>query len=165
VLALPAGIAYRERLIAIVFGVTLVTLVTQALPFKRFLTWLGVAQNAGDVEADQCRAVLIGARRGQAELDSLLTAGLISRHEHAEEWASFQRDIIDAEKVLRRIGDDPHASVSRPSVLAARKAAILDAARRGLISERTAALNVATLDKEILAAAAHQHHSPGKEES
>ena len=43
VLALPQGIAYRERLIAIVFGVTLVTLVTQALPFRRFLTWLGVA--------------------------------------------------------------------------------------------------------------------------
>ncbi len=34
VLALPADIPYRERLVAIVFGVTLVTLVTQALPFR-----------------------------------------------------------------------------------------------------------------------------------
>ena len=34
VLALPQNIPYRERLIAIVFGVTLVTLLTQALPFE-----------------------------------------------------------------------------------------------------------------------------------
>lgn len=164
VLALPAGIAYRERLIAIVFGVTLVTLVTQALPFRRFLTWLGVAASAGDEAADQCRAVLIGARRGQTELDSLLTAGLISRREHAEQWAAFQRDIIEAEKVLRRIDDDPHAAVALPAVLAARKAAILDAARRGLITERTAVSHVAALDKQILRAAARHHHAPAKEE-
>ena len=164
VLALPAGIAYRDRLIAIVFGVTLVTLVTQALPFRRFLNWLGVAQSAGDVDADERRAVLISARRGQTELDSLLTAGLISRHEHAEQWATFQRDIIEAEKVLRRIGDDGHAGVAMPAVLAARKAAILDAVRRGLITERTASLSVASLDKQILKAAAHQQHPPAKEE-
>lgn len=165
VLALPAGIAYRDRLIAIVFGVTLVTLVTQALPFRRFLNWLGVAQLAGDVDADERRAVLIGARRGQAELDSLLTAGLISRHEHAEQWAAFQRDIIEAEKGLRRIGGDQNGAVALPAVLAARKAAILDAVRRGLITERTAALSVAALDKQILQAVARQHHPPVKEES
>ena len=42
VLPLPQGTPYRDRLIAIVFGVTLVSLLTQALPFRRFLTWLGV---------------------------------------------------------------------------------------------------------------------------
>jgi CPA1 family monovalent cation:H+ antiporter len=165
VLALPAGIAYRERLIAIVFGVTLVTLVTQALSFRRFLNWLGVATSAGDAEADERRAVLIGARRGQMELDGLLTAGLISRHEHAEQWAAFQRDIIEAERVLRRIGDDPHAAVAVPAVLAARKAAILDAVRRGLITERTAAQSVAALDKQILDMAARHHHPAPKEDS
>ena len=69
VLALPANIPYRDRLIAIVFGVTLITLVTQALPFRHFLTWLGVAGAVGDETADECRAVLIGARRAQTELD------------------------------------------------------------------------------------------------
>ena len=48
VLALPASLPYRDRLIAIVFGVTLVTLVTQALPFGRFLRWLGVSGTADD---------------------------------------------------------------------------------------------------------------------
>ena len=157
VLALPQGIMYRERLIAIVFGVTLVTLVTQALPFRHFLTWLGVASRRNDEVADDCRAVLIGARRAQAELDNLLSSGLISRHEHAERWAGFQRDIIAAERSLRRAGDDSHASVALPAVLTARKAAILDAARRGLITDRTAGTHVAALDEQIVRAAVAAH--------
>jgi Na+:H+ antiporter len=150
VLALPQDIPHRERLIAIVFGVTLVTLVTQALPFRYFLTWLGVAEHTEDETLDECRAVLIGARRAQLELDNLLAAGLLSRHEHAERRASFQRDIIEAERALRRAGLDSHASVALPAVLSARKAAILDAARRGLITNRTASAHVASIDEEIV---------------
>jgi CPA1 family monovalent cation:H+ antiporter len=160
VLALPQGIAYRERLIAIVFGVTLVTLVTQALPFRRFLTWLGVAGHTGGETADECKAVLIGARRAQAELDGLLASGLISRREHAERWAAFQRDIIGAERTLRMVGGGSATTdVAHLAVLAARKAAILDAARRGLITERTAGSQVAALDEQILRAAADEDNS------
>jgi CPA1 family monovalent cation:H+ antiporter len=162
VLALPAGMPYRERLIAIVFGVTLVTLVTQALPFRPFLTWLGVSGRGDDGGADECRAVLIGARRAQAELDNLVAAGLISRREHAERWAEFQRDIIDAERTLRHLGESPQTSVALPAVLNARKAAILDAARRGLITDRTAAGHVASLDEQILRVAAREH-DPGNQ--
>jgi CPA1 family monovalent cation:H+ antiporter len=157
VMALPPNLPNRERLIAIVFGVTLVTLVTQALPFRHFLSWLGVAGDTRDELADECRAVLIGARRAQAELDNLLASGLISRHDHAEEWAGFQRDIIEAERTLRKAGHASHASVARPAVLAARKAAILDAARRGLITDRTAGAHVAALDEQLLGAAARDH--------
>jgi len=161
VLALPEGVPYRERLIAIVFGVTLVTLVTQALPFRHFLTWLGVAGGGGDEVADHCRAVLIGARRAQTELDTLVAAGLISRHEHAERWAEFQRDIIDAEKMLRKPGTRADTSVGLPAVLNARKAAILDAARRGLITEQTARNHVVALDEQILRAAPGHGHGHG----
>ena len=153
VLALPANIPYRERLVAIVFGVTLITLVTQALPFRAFLTWLGVAGGGEDELAEECRAILIGARRAQAELDSLLASGLLSRHDHAERWAEYQRDIIDAERKLRRSGEESHVHVALPAVLSARKAAILDAARRGLITDRTAARHVAAIDEHILRAA------------
>jgi len=157
VLALPAGIPYRDRLIAIVFGVTLVTLVTQALPFRRFLQWLGVAGHAPDETGDRCRAVLISARRAQLELDNLLAAGLVSRHEHADRRAAFQRDIIEAERVLRTAGmrDD----VALPAVLAARKAAIVDAARRGLITDRTAGDHIAALDQQILRLDVETGHS------
>jgi CPA1 family monovalent cation:H+ antiporter len=150
VLGLPQSVPYRDRLIAIVFGVTLVTLVTQALPLRSFLVWLGVAGRSEDEQADQYRAVLIGARRAQTELDTLLGAGLMSRHEHAERRAAFQRDIIDAERELRHLGRHSQVDVAVPAVLSARKAAILDASRRGLISTRTAGRHVAQLDEEIL---------------
>ncbi len=157
VLALPQGIPYRDRLIAIVFGVTLVTLLTQALPFRRFLTWLGVAGEAAPREVDSSRAVLIAARRAQLELDQLLAAGLISRREHAEQRAGYQRDIIDAERALRSAGMRSHADVVRPAVLIAQKAAILDAARRNLITERTAGEHVAALNEKLLESTAADH--------
>ena len=112
-----------------------------------------------DERADQCRAVLIGARRAQTELDTLLGAGLISRHEHAERRAAFQRDIIEAERELRHMGHHSHLDVAVPAVLSARKAAILDASRRGLISTRTAGRHVAQLDEEILRVAATEQEA------
>ena len=157
VLSLPEGIPYRERLIAIVFGVTLVTLLTQALPFRRFLTWLGVAGHTDSHEVDEGRAVLIGARRAQMELDQLLASGLISRREHAEQRAAFQRDIIGAERTLRAAGAHSAHDVVGPAVLVAQKAAILDAARRGLITDRTAGDHVAAIDEKLLAASAGEH--------
>jgi CPA1 family monovalent cation:H+ antiporter len=157
VLALPQNIPYRERLIAIVFGVTLVSLLTQALPFRRFLTWLGVAGQAEPREVDESRAILIAARRAQLELDQLLSAGLISRQEHAERRAGFQRDIIRAERTLRTPAATSHADVVLPAVLIAQKAAILDAARRGLITERTAGEYVAVIDKRVLEATAGEY--------
>jgi len=157
VLALPEDIPYRDRLIAIVFGVTLVTLLTQALPFRRFLTWLGVAGETESREIDSSRAVLISARRAQLELDQLLASGLISRRDHAERRAAFQRDIIEAERTLRTAGTHSHGDVVLPAVLNAQKAAILDAARRGLITERTAGEHVAELDEKILEVTAGGH--------
>jgi CPA1 family monovalent cation:H+ antiporter len=157
VLALPQGIAYRDRLIAIVFGVTLVTLLTQALPFRRFLTWLGVAGQSESRDVDESRAILISARRAQLELDQLLSAGLISRQEHAERRAAFQRDVIKAERTLRTADATSHGDVVLPAVLIAQKAAILDAARRGLISERTAGEHVATLDERLLEVTAGEY--------
>ena len=159
VLALPQDIPYRDRLIAIVFGVTLVTLLTQALPFRRFLAWLGVAGHAESRDVDESRAVLIGARRAQLELDQLLASGLISRHEHAERRAAFQRDVIKAERTLRAAAAHSHADTVLPAVLIAQKAAILDAARRGLITERTAGEHVAALDERFLEASAVDHSS------
>jgi hypothetical protein len=54
--------------------------------------------------------------------------------------------------------------VALPAVLAARKAAILDAARRGLISEQTAGSHVAALDEHILRIAAREHREGAEKE-
>ncbi|RYZ62256.1 MAG: sodium:proton antiporter, partial [Proteobacteria bacterium] len=101
VLALPDSVPDKPRLVTIVFGVTFITLVTQALPFRRFLGALGIAGAAGNRELESARAALVAARRGQFELDELLATGLVSRGDHAERRAEFQRRIIVAEGTLR----------------------------------------------------------------
>ena len=153
VLALPASLVYRERLIAVVFGVTFVTLVSQGLPFRRVLVWLGVREESVNAAAEGARATLICARRGQTELDELLTDGLLSRKQHAERWAIFQRQIIGAERVLRAPSAEAEPDhIIDLAVFNAQKSALLEAARRGIISSETAELCAAELDTEIVAA-------------
>ncbi|HVZ31778.1 MAG TPA: sodium:proton antiporter, partial [Polyangiaceae bacterium] len=101
VLALPQSVPSRSRLVAIVFGVTFVTLILQALPFARLLRWLGVIGRGSRAQLEDARVKLVAARSGQAELDALLAAGLMSRRAHAERKAELQRDALEAEGLLR----------------------------------------------------------------
>jgi CPA1 family monovalent cation:H+ antiporter len=151
VLALPEGLPHRARLVTIVFGVTLVTLVTQALPFRAMLQALKVVTaRAGAPEV--AKATLIAARRGLAELDELLAAGLVSRSDHAKRRAAFQRSVILAEDALH--AGQPGPSPGRAADMAllhAQKAAVLDAARRGLVEPWAAEERVAAFDRELWA--------------
>lgn len=163
VLALPDSMPDKPRLVTIVFGVTFVTLVTQALPFGRFLRWLRISGGEGSHELESARAALVAARRGHFELDELLATGLVSRGDHAERRAEFQRRIIEAEKVLRaRVGHpnaDEHADrVADTALLEAQKAALLDGARRGLYSEATAEEQVSQIDKQLMNLQQHEEH-------
>ncbi|WP_437732464.1 cation:proton antiporter [Sorangium sp. So ce1335] len=160
VLSLPKDMPFRERLITIVFGVTFVTLVVQALPFARLLKFLQVAAPSTDGALDAAKATLIAARRGQAELDDLLASGLVSRKEHAERRAAFQRRVIAAEAALQ----SPQGEVERDhmtdlALLSAQKAAVLDAARRGLIADETANAHVGEIDREMMTL--HEHEGGG----
>lgn len=150
VLALPAGLPHRARLVTIVFGVTFVTLMMQALPFRRFLKALNIAGGSADA-FDVARARLIAARRGQTELDGMLGTGLLSRAEHAERRAAFQRIIIQSETALRTPEADAADDVIIDgALLAAQKAALLDAARRGLVATETADKEIADIDRRLL---------------
>jgi len=158
VLALPEDLPFRPRLVTIVFGVTFVTLLTQALPFRRFLKAMGVSASTDDA-FDSARARLISARRGQIELDGMLATGLMSRAEHAERRAAFQRIIIEAETQLRTPEADAADDVIIDgAVLAAQKAALVDAARRGLVATETAEKEIAMIDRRLLRIASH--HEP-----
>jgi CPA1 family monovalent cation:H+ antiporter len=155
VLALPSNLPDKPRLIAIVFGVVFVTLVTQALPFRRFLGWLGMATSADSQEQESARAALVAARRGQVELDELLATGLVSRGEHAERRAEFQRRLIVAEQTLHaRAGARASGAVAHHvadvALLEAQKIALRDGARRGLYSETTAAAHVEQIDRQLM---------------
>ncbi len=157
VLALPLALPYRDRLVTIVFGVTFMTLVTQGLPFGRYLRWLGVTLAAANVAVDRAKAELISAKRGQLDLDNLLATGLISRKDHAERRAFFQRLVIGAEKILRSEGDGlAHKREVDAALLSGRKTALRDAAQRGLVDASVAESEIAELDRELLEL--HQEH-------
>jgi CPA1 family monovalent cation:H+ antiporter len=150
VLALPANLPHRDRLVAIVFGVTFVTLIMQALPFRRVLYLLRIV-HGGDDAFDAARARLIAARKAQAELDALLATGLMSRREHAERRAAFQRTIIAAETALRTPeADAADDALIDGAVLTAQKVALLDAVRRGLVATDTADREITELDRRLL---------------
>ncbi|MCZ7683868.1 MAG: cation:proton antiporter [Sandaracinaceae bacterium] len=150
VLALPEGVPSRERLVTIVFGVTLVTLLGQALPFERLLRLLGVVVHVTDPRVEAARARLIAARSGQTELDALVEAGLVSRRGHAERKAALQRDAIEAERVLRGAeleGDGSHVELA---ILEAQRAALVDAARRSSIDVGVVGAQLDAIDAQIL---------------
>ena len=150
VLALPADLPLRPRLITIVFGVTFVTLMSQALPFRRVLYALGIAARGTD-RFDAARARLIAARRGQVELDALLATGLLSRRDHAERRATIQRVVIESEAALRTPeADATDDAAIDGAVLVAQKAALDDAARRGLIEAETAEREIAAIDRRLI---------------
>jgi CPA1 family monovalent cation:H+ antiporter len=161
VLALPLDLPHRDRLVTLVFGITLVTLVTQGLPFARLLRLLGVAAPAGDTLVDRAWAALISAKRGQRELDGLLDEGLLSRFEHASRRAKLQRTVIEAEKVL--LTNEAKSSRDRlveATVLHAQKAALKDAERRGLVSSGDAELEIEELDRRLAKARAQSEEEP-----
>lgn len=158
VLALPQGLAHRDQLIAIVFGVTLVTLVTQALPFKRLLKLFGaVDRRLVDDEVENARAALLEARRGQSTLDELMAAGLLSRREHAVRKAAFQTQVVASEAVLRQLEDATvrEAYVAK-TLLFARRAALTDASRRGVLAGEVVEARVAELDDALLRLQKHE---------
>jgi CPA1 family monovalent cation:H+ antiporter len=150
VLALPAALPGRDRLVAIVFGVTLITLLTQALPFRWFLRKMRVVLEASDQQLDDAKANLVQARRGQVELDELLHAGLLSRMDHAERHSSFQRKIIEAEKTIRALSTSDSDHPIEQALLLSQKAALLDAARRGLVSSEAVTHHTSKLDEQLI---------------
>ncbi len=151
VLALPADLPHRDRLVTIVFGVTFVTLVAQALPFHRLLGWLRVTELRSNHTLDAARARLIAARRGLRELGELVSAGLVSRNDHARRQAAFQEQVLGAEATLRNAASDyaPDAIVEL-ALLNAQKSAVVDAARRGLIELPAAEAEIAAFDRALI---------------
>ncbi len=152
VLALPLTLPWRERLVTIVFGVTFVTLVTQGLPFKRILVWLRVTLNGPDPITEHAKATLIAAKRGQSDLDSLLGSGLVSRSEHAAHKAALQREMIAAEQILGAANSLERERLVAATLMVGRKAALVDAAQRGLVARDVAELAIAECDRRIAAA-------------
>lgn len=155
-LALPDDVPFKSRIVAIVFGVTFVTLVTQALPFAQLLRWLGVVEGATDPKVATARARLIAARRGQAEVDALHEQGLISRRAHAEKKAVLQREALDAERTLRETEIEGADGQVESAILEAQRGALVEAARRGVLDAEVVEEQTTEIDRSLLRLREHE---------
>jgi len=157
VLALPDSVPFKARLVTIVFGVTFLTLVGQALPFARLLKMLGVVVHTTDARIERARARLVEARSGQKELDTLLHAGLVSRRAHAERMARLQREVLEAEKTLRASeleSSDDHLDLA---VLDAQRGALVEAGQRGILESDAVDERLAEIDDQLLKIREKEH--------
>lgn len=157
VLALPASVPFKDRLVTIVFGVTFLTLVGQALPFAKLLKMLGVVVRTADARVEEARARLVEARSGQTELDALLAAGLVSRRAHAERMAQLQRRVLDSDAVLRASELEGNGAHLDLAVLDAQRGALVEAGQRGILETEAVEQRLAEIDERIFALREKEH--------
>jgi CPA1 family monovalent cation:H+ antiporter len=157
-LGLPESTPARDKLVAIAFGVTLVSLVGQGLMLTQVLKWLGLLhQDEVALSLAEQRGRLISSRAAHQELEVLNGQGLLPRAAYDHLRSEYQVNIARAERELRRISEQ-HLEQSARDLIAMRRRLIdaertaLQGARRGgLIPEATAEHMLAQLDERTLA--------------
>lgn len=162
-LSLPATVAGREYLIALVFGTVLLSLVGQGIS----LPWLvGRLQIAYTSETQQwiesLQSQLMTAKAAQEELDALLKSGVLPKSVYEEMRSSYQVRIAAAERSLRDFYNrrsDQSTTVSsklvrldaiRRRLLLAEKNALNDALRKRVLSEDIVRSRLQAIDQQIL---------------
>lgn len=162
-LSIPLTLPERERLIAIVFGAVLISLVGQGLS----LPWLvkrlklsSVSETRQKIEELQLQ--LIASKAAQEELDSLLKSGVLPRAVYEELRAAYQAKVATSERVLREFynrrsmnsstgnGNLAQLDAIRRRLLLAEKGAVNDALRKRILSEDRVQPYVKNLNDQLL---------------
>jgi CPA1 family monovalent cation:H+ antiporter len=155
-LTLPAALAQRELLTAVVFGCALVTLTLQGLTLVPVARGLGLGR-AGEAERrlEEQQGRLLAARAGQAELDRLQHLGLVPLGVFQRMRAAYQGVIARSERQLRDLleihaeEEARQTQAVRRRLLAVEKSAVRDAVNSGILSEEVAAELAAEIDRAI----------------
>lgn len=164
-LSLPATLSNRSELVNLVFGVVLLSLVAQGLSLPWLVKRLQVATHSTrSQEAEQLQAQLIAGKAVQAELSSLYDAGVLPKAIHEELRARYQLAIAGAEQSLRRLYNRrsttlrnsaaPGVSMMQRRLLLVEKNALLESARKGILTEEAIADRLQVIDAELLRAEA-----------
>jgi monovalent cation:H+ antiporter, CPA1 family len=156
VLSLPSGLPGRDRLIALVFGAVLVSLLVQGVSLPWMVKRLGVARAVAFPWIDNLQSQLLTAKAAQEELDSLLKGGLVSKTVY-EEWRSrYQVKVANSERALRdfynqrdRV-DSENVQMVKRQLLLAEKSALVEASRKRLLSEEVILGRLKAIDGELL---------------
>jgi len=161
-LSIPISLVGRERLIAIVFGTVLLSLVGQGLSLPWVVKRLRLSNlSPQGQEVEQWQAQLITAKAAQDELDSLLKSGVLPKAVYEEMRSTYQVQIAKAEKYLRDFYNrpldnqkTPHDVVTFPAIrrrlLLAEKGAVSEALRKRIISEEIAQRRLEAIDAQLL---------------
>ncbi|MBJ6763458.1 cation:proton antiporter [Myxococcaceae bacterium JPH2] len=156
-LGMPESTPAREQLVALSFGVTLVSLVGQGLLLTGALKKLGLIQeDAVALAMAEQRGRLIASRAAHVELEALHSQGLLPRGAYEHLRSEYQVNIARAERELRRIGEQHLAEGARDllamrrRLIDAERTALQGARRNGLIPEATAEHMLGQLDERIL---------------
>jgi CPA1 family monovalent cation:H+ antiporter len=139
-LALPADLPHRDLIVAMTFGVVIVSILLQGLTMGPLLRRLGLVGAAeARVEHDRLRAALKGKRAALGELDRMVKEGAVGREIAEELRAEYTARIEQAEKALGELHVQAESLreeamlAARRRALTAEKDAIIDAHRRGEI--------------------------------
>jgi CPA1 family monovalent cation:H+ antiporter len=170
-LSLPLGLPGREKLIAIVLGIVLVSLVGQGLSLPWVVRRLKVAHRSESYhQIEELQAQLMTAKAAQDELDSLLKSGVLPKAVYEEMRAAYQVRVAASERTLRDIynqrpgrssgsksetlsdalGDRTKLDAIRRQLLLAEKGALTDALRRRILSEEVVEERIKTLNEQLL---------------
>jgi CPA1 family monovalent cation:H+ antiporter len=163
VLSLPASFPGRERLIAIVLGIVLLSLVGQGLSLPWFLRRLKLSHHSESrQQIEELQAQLMTAKAAQDELDSLLKSGVLPKAIYEEMRAAYQVKVAASERTLRdiynqrpersplNVSDRTKLDAIRRQLLLAEKGALNDALRRRILSEEVVKERIKTLNEQLL---------------
>ncbi len=162
-LSLPPDLPGHDMLIAIVFGIVLISLVGQGLSLPWLVRRLQLSQlSQSRQQAEELQAQLMTAKAAQDELDNLLKAGVLPKSVYEEMRAAYQVRVAASEKSLRDLynqrpeqsptigGDRTKLDAIRRRLLVAEKGALNEALRKGILSETVVEERVKTLNEQLL---------------
>lgn len=162
-LSLPLDLPGREKLIAIVLGVVLVSLVGQGLSLPWVVQRLQLGyRSESQQQIEELQAQLMTAKAAQDELDSLFKSGVLAKSVYEEMRAAYQVRVATSERTLRDIynqrperspgtrSDRTRLDAIRRQLLLAEKGALNDALRRRILSEEVVHERIKTLNQQLL---------------
>ncbi|MBI4868157.1 MAG: cation:proton antiporter [Candidatus Wallbacteria bacterium] len=155
-LALPAAVPERGTLVAVTFGVVLLSLVLQGVSLRWLIAWLKLAQLPGfKVEFDTYYGRMLAARGAQDELKRLHGQGLISREVYTHLRSRYQVKASRTERQLkllyeknRELEDREYQAVAA-QMLRLERSLVTNAMRDRLLSEEAGAALLTEIDEAL----------------
>lgn len=161
-LTIPLSLEGRDRVIALVFGTVLVSLVGQGLSLPWLVKRLNlVTAPDSHQKIEQLQLQLIASKAAQDELDHFLKSGVLPKAIYEELRATYQARVATAERTLRDLynqraslhhqpDNDPKLNAIRRRLLLAEKSALNEALRQRILSEDVVQAHLRNLNEQLL---------------